>query len=56
MVASFLASLLRSQTKVPSNDNCEKPFGTENCIIFCGLVGFWLGGILDTSLRNGLRL
>lgn len=30
MVVLVLMSLRRSQTKVPSNDNCKKPVGMQN--------------------------
>lgn len=30
IVVLVLVSLLRSQTKVPSNDNCKKPVGMQN--------------------------
>lgn len=30
VIVLVLMSLLSSQTKVPSNDNCEKPFGMQN--------------------------
>lgn len=54
VVALVLVSLLRSQTKVPSNDDCEKPFGMQNWRILCGLVGFWL--VFWTLVSSGLRL
>jgi len=55
VVASVLVSLRSSQTQVPANDNCEKPFRMQNWRIGCGLVFLcWL--VFWTLQLSGLRL